>query len=242
MVRGEFGKLALGSGQVTDAQHRAAPDRAAFDRHVSLLQRGEREGEALAFGAQRIDGGLHRMGVAGGEPGTEREHTPRQGRTHDERNIARDIGLVRAGRPHDNDLRLGEQQRIRAVALLAQLVDFGLPVSKLLRGSPARPQQHDCGCNRKQNDAKAECERGNLMPLERHQRIDIVGERTQRRLRLGGCRVRQHNCCPGDDGLAESAAPRLRFLPAPSPDRVRHFPVPLRRSNPVRETARPKPR
>ena len=38
VIGGKLGKLALGAGQILDAQHRAPADRAAFDRDMTMLQ------------------------------------------------------------------------------------------------------------------------------------------------------------------------------------------------------------
>ena len=49
MIGGKLGQLALGAGQVLDAQHRAAADGAAFDRDMAMLRGRQREREALAL-------------------------------------------------------------------------------------------------------------------------------------------------------------------------------------------------
>ena len=81
------------------------------------------------------------------------------------------------------------EQRVGAVALLAQLVDLGLAGGEALRGARARAQQRDGGRDREQDDAERERERRELVAVERREGIEIVGDRTERRhLRLGGRR------------------------------------------------------
>ena len=139
VVGGELGELALRAGQVLDAQHRAPADGAALDRDVAVLQRRQRLREALAVLAQRRDRALDRLRLVGLEPGAEGEHAARQRRADRDRDVAGDFRLVGAGRPHHDHLRLGMQQRVGAVALLAQRVDLGL--SRL----PARARRA-CAC------------------------------------------------------------------------------------------------
>ena len=196
MLGGKFGELALGAGQVLDAQYRAAADGAAFDRDVALLQGRQRQRKGPALRAQRVDRDPPWHALVGREPGAEGEHAARQRRTQQQRHVAADIRLVAARRPHDDDLRFGEKQRIGAVALLAQLVDFRLLRGKLLRAARPRAQQRDRGHDREHDDAQRQGERGDLVALKPGNGVEIVGHRTQRGLGCcqSGSRTRRPRC------------------------------------------------
>ena len=82
------------------------------------------EREAFAVGAQRIDRVLHRLRLVRLEPGAERQHASRQRCAGDERGVAEDVRLVGSRRPHHDICGSDMQQRVGAVALLAQRVDL----------------------------------------------------------------------------------------------------------------------
>jgi hypothetical protein len=227
MVGGKCGKLALRPGEVLEAQHRAAADRAALRRDVTLLQGRERQREARAFAAQRLDRLLHLLRLVGLQPCAEGEHAARHGGARDRRRIAGDFRLVGARGPHHDQLRLGVQQRDRAVTLLAQVVDLALPGGERLVGAPARAQQRDRRHHAEQDDTERQRQRSQLTPVKRRERVEIIRERLQRML-VRPRDVRREDGRPdgGAHGL-ESLAPRMR-LSAPCPDRVRHFRAPAR--------------
>ena len=219
MTGGELGQLALRAGQIPDAEHRAPADRAALGQHVAALQRRERARKALALGAQRVHRLFHRVRLFRLQPSAERERTARQRRAQQDRDIAGDFRLVGACGPDHDHLGLGEQQRIGAVALLAQFIDFRMAGGEPVCGARACAQQRDRGRHAKQDDTERERQRGEFMPLKRCECIEIVGKRMQHAA-----------LCPGRIGqkgrqsraaLGESPATRMRFA-APSPDRVRH--------------------
>jgi hypothetical protein len=226
VVGGELGQLALRAGQVLDAQHRAPADGAALDREVAVLQRCEHLGEAPAFLAQRHDRALDRLRLVGLEPGPEGKHAARQRRADRDRDVAGDFRLIGAGRPHHDDLRLGMQQRVGAVALLAQRVDLGLSRRQRMPGAHTRAQQRDRGDHAEQDDAEAQHQRRRLVPVERRDCGEIVGDQWQPLL-FGPCRIGQQR---REGGHLESPARRMR-VPAPSPDRLRHFRAPARQQS-----------
>jgi hypothetical protein len=235
MVGRERRELALGAGEVADAQHRASADGAPLGGDMTLLRRRERQRKGLALRTQRADRRLHRLRILRREPCAEGEHATRQRRAHDDRNVPADVRLIGARGPHHDHLRLGEQQRVRAVAFLAQFVDLGLLGGELLGGAPARAQERDGGRDREQDDAERERQRGDFVPFKRRDRIEIGSDGRKRRVRLGVRRHRQEH----DEaearraGCCESFAPRMRLVSAPFPDRVRHFRAPARqRSRP----------
>ena len=75
-------------------------------------------GEAFAVGAQRVDRVLHRLRLVGLEPGAERQHALRHGGARRPAWCRRGCRARCRPRPrHHDHLRLGQQQRVDAVAL-----------------------------------------------------------------------------------------------------------------------------
>ncbi len=138
-------------------------------------------------------------------------------------------------RPGDQDLRLGQQQRIDAVDRRAR-PDLVVAGGKLDLGeAPARAHQQDRGHHREAQDAERERERGDLVPVEREQcrEIGVEGRergRGTRRFRGAGRRERERGAGSGRDSGndgAESAALRMSPKALHGPDRVRHARLPL---------------
>ena len=225
MVGGERGELALRAGQVLDAQHRAPRDGATLRRDMALVQGGQRQREALALAAQCLDRLLHLPRLVGLQPCAEGEHAARHGGARHQRRIAGDVRLVGPGGPHHDHLRLGMQQRDRAVALLAQVVDLALARHQRLPRARAGAQQRDRRHHAEQDDAEGERQRGQLMPVERREGIEVIRKRLPRC--LGARIVRRGHGRQNGTRKMESPAPRKR-LSAPCPDRVRHVRAPAR--------------
>ena len=120
----ELGELALDAADVAQPQHGAAADHAAVGFDGVAGERHQRHGEAFAVGAQRIDRALHRLRLVGLEPGAERQHALRRRRVGHQRGVADDVRLVVGRGPGHQDLRLGAQQRVEAVALGAQRAEL----------------------------------------------------------------------------------------------------------------------
>jgi hypothetical protein len=72
------------------------------------------------------DSFLDRLRLVRLKPASEREDAARLRRAHRDADVAGDVRLVGAGRPHHDNLRFRVQDCVRAVALLAQRVDLDL--------------------------------------------------------------------------------------------------------------------
>jgi hypothetical protein len=124
------------------------------------------------------------------------------------------------------------QQRIGAVALLAQRVELGLPGRQQAGGARTGAQQRDRRDDAEQDDAEAQHQRCGVIAVECGEGREVVGH--QRRSGLRVCGIRQQGR-HRNDGF-ESLTRRMRVF-APSPDRVRHFRAPARQPS-SRDTAR----
>ena len=92
-----------------------------------------------------------------------------------DRYVAGDVGLVGAGGPDHDHLRLGEQQRIGAVALLAQLVDLGLARRQARCAVRVRVRNSVIAvATAEQDDAERERQGREFVPLERRERVEVV--------------------------------------------------------------------
>ena len=117
---------------------------------------------------------LHVACGVGLEPSAELEHAcVRCG--HKSR-IADDFRLVGCGRPGDQDLRLGQEQRVGAV-------DRGLGCQRLVtrrrldRGQvPTRAQEEDCADDGEAEDAERERKRGDIVAVWRREGCEVGAE------------------------------------------------------------------
>ncbi len=124
-----FGEFPPHAAEFANPDNGLAADGAAHRLEGVAVRRGEVEQEAFAGLAQRIDRMIHLQRRLGRQPGAERQHALRlRGvlllRQH-QRNVAADLGAVVAGRPRNQDLRFGEQQRAEPVGLDLQALDVG---------------------------------------------------------------------------------------------------------------------
>ena len=181
VARGEIDVLALDAAHVLDAQDGAPADRPTVRFDETAVQCWHGHGEALASSAKLLDLLLHRAGALRVEPGAEREHPARYRRRRQDRGIADDLGLLARRRPRDDDLRLGQQQRVGAIGLVAQRDDLGARRGLALAGARARAHQRNRGDDRKKHDAEGESEGGNLVALERREGGYDGGKKRTRR-------------------------------------------------------------
>ena len=115
---GELGEVALDAAHVLEAQDRAPADDLSLGLDRAAVERRQRHREFLPALAQASDRGLDRLRRPGLEPEVEGEHALRRvGVVGHQRDVADDLGLVVAGRPGHQDLRLRAQQCIDAVDL-----------------------------------------------------------------------------------------------------------------------------
>ena len=92
-------------------------------------------------------------------------------------------GSSAAGRPGDQDLRLGEEQRVGAVDGGAGC-DGLVMRAALDRGqTPARAHEQDCGDDGKAENAERERERGDLVPIEQQEGGEIGARPSSLRIR-----------------------------------------------------------
>ena len=162
-----------------------------------------------------------------------------------ERDVADDLGLVVAGRPGHQDLRLRAQQRIDAVDLGAAGDDLvartGFGVGQALAGAHQQDRRHHGEAEDRQRDRHAD----DLVAVEQREGVEIGVDDRRRGAGGVGSAARALSSAPAGaaaigqqskessdrDGDAESAAPRMSLMaPAGGPDRVRHNPIaPIRR-------------
>jgi hypothetical protein len=220
MPRRQLGEFPPHAADVAQPHHGAAADGAAFRFQRASGQGDDRGGEALAVVAQGFHQRFHGARLRRLQPGAEGQHAMRRGNRRDHRGVAEDFRLVVARRPGDDDLRLGQQQRMRAV-------DLGLQRDDLLAGgdfgqcrAAARAHQQHGGNDGEEQDAERERQRRNVVLLEAGDLRD--GGFNRGKIEKGGTSGRggKRN---GSNGREESASPRMSLqAPARRPDRIRH--------------------
>ena len=105
------------AGNVANAQHGAAAHSAALGFEVMAGEAGERQTKSLAPCAQARHGALKRLRRFRSKPGSEGQRLARRGAVADQRQIARDVGLLRGGAPGDKDLRFRGQEHVSPVQI-----------------------------------------------------------------------------------------------------------------------------
>ncbi len=176
----ELGQLVFDATDLAQPQNRATADDLAFRFHDAAGERGHGHGEAHAARPQRVDGAFHVAGRLGVEPGAERQDPMRRVAVGHLGRIADDLGIIRGCRPGDENLRLGQQQRIgtvdrgpRSDALIAC---GGVGLGQAAAGSH---QQDRCD-DGKAEHAEGEGERRELVAVKLRECLDVSPE--QRRL------------------------------------------------------------
>ena len=117
MVFPQLGQFEPVAGDVADAQHGAAAHGAALGFEMAARQAGQGKLEPLAPAAQGLHGAFQRLGGSRREPGAEGQRLARTVDVADQRQVARDVRLVRRCAPGDEDLRLGGEENIGAVQI-----------------------------------------------------------------------------------------------------------------------------
>ena len=203
VTRHQFDELALDAAGIFETKHGAAANGAALHFDRMTRQHRQRHRKCFAARAQRVDGMLYRGGFAGIEPVSERQHAMRGSYSENAR-IAVNGGLVRAGRPVDHYLWLGEQQRVGAIEFGAQICDLVARPRFQPRRPRPRANEQDRGDDGKQDDAANQSEECDLVPIDAAVRAENEFLQRQRRL-LGGARWRQAGGQEADNGGKESA-------------------------------------
>ena len=177
-------------------------------------KRRQRQREALAVGAQRIDRVLHPLRLVGLEPGAEGEHAARQRRARDERGIAGDVRLVGAGGPDHDHLRLGHAaaRLARSRSSRRSLISVCRAASACARCACACATARSRSTTPNRMTPSVERQRGEFVPVERREGVEVIRDRMQRDA-LGA-----RGACGDSDGCArraraacESPAPRMRL-------------------------------
>ena len=123
-----FGQFPAQSAEFANPHDGLAADGAAHGLEGVSVRGGEVEQKALAGLAQRIDRMIHLQRRFRRQPGSEGEDALRlilRGiLRHQQRDVAADLRAIVAGRPRDQDLRLGEQQRAEPVGLDLQALRY----------------------------------------------------------------------------------------------------------------------
>ncbi len=131
------------SGQFANPDNGLTADRAARRLDGMAVRRGEVEQKALAALAQPVDRVVHLQRRFRRQPGSKGEDALWRILLHQKGRIAGNPRAVVAGRPGDQDLRLGEQQRAVAVGLQLQALDHRMQPGFALRGADAGVHQQD---------------------------------------------------------------------------------------------------
>src|SRR6266700_3405471 len=222
MAGSELGQLALDAPDLLEAEHGSSADGAPFGLDVAPGKRRRRDGKALAARAKRLDRALHDARLVGVEPGRERQDAARDRNRIDDAGIAENLRLLEARVPGDHDLRLGEQQRMRAVDLFAKPDDFGAVGGGGTLRAAAGADETDGGDDREGDHADDQRERSELMTMQLGEAGHIpieVGKEPW--LGSGGTRWRPG----GGDGQGfrkKACAPISTKASGFGPDRVRH--------------------
>jgi hypothetical protein len=145
---------------------------------------GQRQLEPVATVTQRIDRVIHLKRGFRRQPCSEREDALGRGiaRQH-HGDVAGNLRAVVAGRPGDQDLRLGEQQRAEAVGLELQFPDACAQPRLVVRRAHARAHQQDRGHDREAEQRERGGQHREFLPVEvQHygKCVDEVGSLSRR--------------------------------------------------------------
>ena len=209
----QFVELLAQAPHVAQPHHRASADGAAFRFHRMAGNRGQRHRETFAVVAQRLDRTLHRKRLVGRQPQAESQHALRLSRRRNDCDIADDFGLVGGGRPGHHDLRLREEQRMRAIDIGGERGDLLAEKAVGFGGLPAAAHQQDRIHHRETQNAERQPERREFMPLEFGEGGDIEIDRREL-ARVGGM-GRQWKAGQRET-REESASPRIGVAPPAS--------------------------
>ena len=142
-----FGEFPAQPAEFANPYNGLAADGAAHGFEGVSIRGGEIEQKALAGLAQRIDGMIHLQRRFRRQPGAEGQDALRlilrRIRRHQQRDVAADLRAIVAGRPRDQDLRLGKQQRAETVGLDLQALNVGAQPRFVVGGADAGPHQQD---------------------------------------------------------------------------------------------------
>ena len=159
---------------------------------------------------KRLDRALHRERLVGRQPQAEGQHALRLSRRRNDGDVADDFGLVGGRRPGHDDLRLREQQRLRAVDIGGERRDLLAEKAVGFGGLPAAANQQDRIHHRETQNAERQPECREFVPLEFGEggHIEIDGRELAR---LGGM-GRQWKAGQRET-REESASPRIGVTP-----------------------------
>ena len=146
--------------------------------------------------------------------------------------VADDLGLLVEGRPGDDHLRLGQEQRIGAIGAGRERDRLVARGSFDLGQAPAGPHQHDGGDDRKTQDPERQPQGRKLVMVELREGQHIsIDDRDV--VRDGGMRRPRREAGPGRDCRANPDA-RGCQAPAGAPEPFRHSRCPNRVFQPER--------
>ncbi len=138
------------AGDVANTHDRIPGDRTPIDLEMAALQARDGDRKRLASAEQPFDGLLHRGGKRGLEPRRESEHTARQRRIGDQREVALDTRLAVGAVPGDENLRLAGQEEIGAIEPSPRTGKFPCEFALTARPSPPTNQMQRRGQDREE--------------------------------------------------------------------------------------------
>ncbi|MGY4305002.1 hypothetical protein ACVIJ6_002245 [Bradyrhizobium sp. USDA 4369] len=195
-----LGELAAQARQFADAHDGLTANGAAHRLDGMAMRAGEMQQEAFAGLAQRIDRAIELQRRLRRQPAAEGEDALRLILGHEHRGVAGDLRAMAAGRPGDQDLRLGKQQRAVAIGLQLQRGDIGTQPRFLACGCQPRAHQRHGGDHREAKQRQHRRHLGDVLTAQFEQRRDCI-----RRHAIAcktRCRRSKRGRCEPDQALA----------------------------------------
>ncbi len=176
-----FRQFPAQAAEVANPHNGLAADGAAHGLDDAPVRGREIEQKTLAVLAQCIDGMIHLQRRLRRQPGSEGEDALRgillRFLRHHERNIARDLRAVVAGRPRDQDLGFRKQQCAEPIGLGLQVRDIGAQPRLVSRCAEPRAHQEDRRHHRKAEQRQCGGQRREFLAVQIQMHRDRIHER-----------------------------------------------------------------